>query len=161
LAEFIVAKALGITTDCVRDEWSAYDLMMCDGTKIEVKSAAYVQSWHQDKLSKICFLTPKTREWSSASGKSAHEQRRQADVYVFALLAHQDKPTVDPMNVNQWCFYVVPTRFLDSRTRSQHSITLPTLSELGGESVSFDQLRSAVLAVTSQEQTQTTEGATR
>lgn len=45
LAEFIVASALGISSD-VRDEWSPYDLLSPEGLKIEVKSAAYIQSWH-------------------------------------------------------------------------------------------------------------------
>ena len=44
LAEFIIAKALDIKT-IVRDEWAAYDLITEDGIKIEVKSAAYIQSW--------------------------------------------------------------------------------------------------------------------
>ena len=43
LAEFIVAKALGISTDGVGNEWDAYDLETKDGVKIEVKSAAYLQ----------------------------------------------------------------------------------------------------------------------
>jgi hypothetical protein len=85
LAEFIVAKALGVPTDCVRDEWGAYDLKMPDGTKIEVKSAAYVQSWYQDRLSIISFLTPKTLEYNPDTNKLAHTPRRQADIYVFAL----------------------------------------------------------------------------
>jgi len=46
-AEFIVASALGINMENVRDEWSAYDLISPEGIKIEVKSAAYIQSWHQ------------------------------------------------------------------------------------------------------------------
>ena len=150
LAEFIVAKALGVTTDCVRDEWGAYDLNMSEGIKIEVKSAAFVQSWHQDKLSKISFLTPKTREYSPDTNKLAQERRRQADVYVFALLGYKDKPNLDPMNINQWSFYVVSTRKLDSRTRSQYSITLPTLEKLTQGPVSFCQLRSVVLIATAQ-----------
>jgi hypothetical protein len=56
--------------------------------------------------------------------------QRQADVYVFALLAHREKTTIDPMNVAQWEFYVLPTRVLDSRARSQHSITLRSLQSL-------------------------------
>jgi hypothetical protein len=95
LAEFIVAKALGIPTEGVRDEWGAYDLTTADGTKVEVKSAAYLQSWNQRALSKIAFPTPKTRAWDAESNLQAIESKRQADVYVFALLAHQDKSTLD------------------------------------------------------------------
>jgi hypothetical protein len=59
--------------------------------------------------------------------------RRQADVYVFALFAHRELETLDPLDVSQWCFFVVPTSTLDARTRSQHSITLKTLKGLADE----------------------------
>lgn len=45
LAEYIVALAMGIDTEeGVRREWDAYGLVLGDGTKVEVKSAAYIQS---------------------------------------------------------------------------------------------------------------------
>ena len=56
LAEFLVARALGVDTG-VRDEWQAFDLQTATNKKIEVKSAAYVQSWGQKELLKIVFST--------------------------------------------------------------------------------------------------------
>jgi len=56
------------------------DLQTAEGIKIEVKSAAYVQSWHQKKLSMISFLTPRTRAWDSETNTQSVEVRRQADV---------------------------------------------------------------------------------
>ena len=53
LAEFIVAKACGVDTSQPRDEWEAVDLETPEGVRIEVKSAAYIQSWHQEDLSRI------------------------------------------------------------------------------------------------------------
>lgn len=144
-AEFIVAKALGIAFDEVRDEWGAFDLISAEGIKIEVKSAAYIQSWHQVKMSTISFRVPKTRAWNPDTNKQETEARRQADVYVFALLAHTDQGTIDPLNVNQWHFYVLPTVELDSRTRSQHSITLKSLATLTGGEVSYQRLREQVI----------------
>ena len=129
LAEYIVAQALDIATG-VRDEWAAFDLCTATRIKIEVKSAVFVQSWHQEQLSAITFRTPKTRAWDPDTNRQSLEPRRQADVYVFALLAHQDKPTINPLDVSQWEFYVLPTRVLDERSRSQHSITLATLRRL-------------------------------
>ena len=143
LAEFIVAKALGITTDGVRDEWGAYDLITPADIKIEVKSASYLQSWSRKDLSKICFAVPKTREWNLDTNVLSPEQRRQADVYVFALLAHEDKQTIDPLDLSQWKFYVLPTCVLNARARSQHSITLPSLEKLPG-AIMFDEVASAV-----------------
>lgn len=87
LAEYIVARALGIV-EGVRDEWAAYDLITPEGIKIEVKSAAFLQAWHQEKSSSISFRTPKTKAWNSETNALSDTARRQADVYVFALLSH-------------------------------------------------------------------------
>jgi hypothetical protein len=38
------------------------------------------------------------------SGALSTEIKRHADVYVFALLAHTDKATVDPLSLDQWRF---------------------------------------------------------
>lgn len=150
-AEFIVAKALDIMFDQIRDEWGAYDLLTPEGIKVEIKSAAYIQSWYQTQLSKISFLVPKTRCWTAETNKQENEARRQANVYVFALLAHTDQTTIDPLNVNQWKFFVLPTVTLDSRTRSQHSIALPTLENLSGGAVLYKDLKKAVQTAAAQE----------
>lgn len=145
LAEFIVASALGIDLDGVRDEWGAFDLTTPEGITVEVKSSAFVQTWHQNKLSRIIFRTPKTRAWDPDTNQQQKESKRQAEVYVFALLAHQDKASIDPLNVDQWRFFVVPTAALNARTRSQHSITLRSLERLAGEAVSYNRLGEAVI----------------
>ena len=144
LAEYLVARALGIGAESVRDEWAAFDMLTFDRIKVEVKSTAYLQSWYQTKLSAISFSTPKTRGWDPDTNVQGDVPMRRADVYVFALLAHRDKATVNPVDVAQWQFYVLPTSVLDQRTRSQHSITLPTLERLAGEALSYSQLAGAV-----------------
>jgi hypothetical protein len=148
LAEFIVATALGIPTDGVRDSWAPWDLTTPDGVRVEIKSAAYLQSWRQTRLSTISFITPKTLAWDADMGMiPAVARRRQAQVYVFALLAHADRATVNPLDLDQWRFYVLPTRVLDERTRSQHSITLRTLEGLA-TTLRFADLRKAVRQAT-------------
>lgn len=147
LAEFIVAKAIS-ATEIVRNEWASYDLTTPDGTKVEVKSSAYLQSWSQDDYSTIQFNVEPTKELDLEKGGYREESSRRAAVYVFALLAHKDKPTVDPLNVKQWEFYVLPTSVLDKRTRSQHSITLKTLIGLTGGSVDYSHLADKIKSVT-------------
>jgi hypothetical protein len=46
LAEYIVGRLLEIDFDQPRLEWDAYDLLY-NGRRIEVKSSAYVQTWHK------------------------------------------------------------------------------------------------------------------
>lgn len=127
LAEYIVARALKIPMDKeIRDEWATYDLETPDGIRIEVKSAAYVQSWKQTRLSQIKFGVSKTRTWDAESGHyDLSEPMRHADVYVFALFAQQKMP-IDPLNLDQWKFYALSTAKLDERK----SISLSALEEL-------------------------------
>ena len=57
LAEYIVASALGnagVTIEATRIMWRPYDLLSQDGYRVEVKSAAYVQSW--DAKHPDCFI---------------------------------------------------------------------------------------------------------
>jgi hypothetical protein len=145
LAEFIVATALGIDVkNQIRDEWSAWDLTTKDGIKVEVKSAAYIQSWNQKEPSKISFLVPKTRAWNPITNKQAGTAERHADVYIFALLKHEKQETIDPLKLDQWSFYVLPTSVLNKRERSQHSIMLASLRNLCGE-ISYGCLLSEVM----------------
>jgi hypothetical protein len=143
LAEFIVATALAIPTDGARESWASWDLTTPDGIRVEVKSAAYLQSWGQKGFSTITFNTPKTLAWDADGGRYADVAQRQAQVYVFALLAHTDKATLNPLDLDQWTFYVLATSVLDARTRSQHSITLRTLAGLTA-AVTFGDLAAAV-----------------
>ena len=81
--------------------------------------------------------------WDSVRNVLDTEPNRPAARYVFALVAHKDKATLDPMNVDQWVFYVLPTEILNTRPRSQHPITLKSLEALC-QPVRFPELGSAI-----------------
>jgi hypothetical protein len=140
LAEYLVARALGLAQDGVRDEWGAVDLETPSGIKIQVKSAAYLQAWYQEQPSQIVFSIRPTRSWDAATNRLSSVPTREADVYVFALLSHREKRTLDPMDLDQWQFYVVPRSTLDTYQRSQHSITLRSLERLAGQGVGYSNL---------------------
>ena len=129
LAEFIVGTAIGLNPNDLRNEWDAYDLNSKDNIKIEVKSAAYIQSWNQKDYSKISFSIKKARFWDAESNMRQEKASRHADLYVFCLLKHLDQKTIDPLKLEQWEFYVVPTYQLDNYQRSQSSITLNSLKK--------------------------------
>ena len=143
LAEFIVARAIGASTVGARDPWAAFDLMTPEGIKIEVKSSSYVQSWAQSRLSDIIFSIAPSYAWDPEIGDFEDEYKKQAEVYVFALLAHRDKSTVDPMDLNQWKFYVVPTAELNTHFGNQKQVALSRLEALASP-VDFDELKTAV-----------------
>ncbi|MCK8495874.1 hypothetical protein M0L20_28670 [Spirosoma sp. RP8] len=139
LAEYIVAQVLGIRAT-VRVEWDAYDLLTSRGIRVEVKSAAYLQSWYHKKLSAIKFSIRPTLGWNAGLNAYETELKRQADVYVFCLLAHRDKATLDPLNLDQWVFYVLATPVLSKACGSQKTITLTRLQQLGALRVPLEEL---------------------
>jgi len=145
LAEFIVATATNIDITKVRDEWSAFDLITPNGIKLEIKSAAYLQSWFQRSFSTISFSTKLARHWDSTTNIQAAIAQRHADVYVFCLLKHEDKTTVDPLNLDHWDFYVLATQELNNYKRSQHSITLKSLKGLTAI-VGYDKLDNEIIS---------------
>ncbi len=144
LAEFVVAKALGIATDGVRECWACWDLRTCEGLRIEVKSSAFVQSWHQRSLSKIDFGISKHSAWDGNTGHYSPTASRHADIYVFALLAHRNKQTIDPLDLRQWLFYALPTRVLDVQAPKRKRIGLTILEQLSGPGVQFAHLKELV-----------------
>lgn len=142
-AEFVVGTALNLNPLDLRNEWDAFDLTTEDGIKIEVKSAAYIQSWKQNNFSTISFSIRPARFWDSANNSQRGEAKRHADVYVFCLLKHKDQNTIDPLKMEQWEFYVLPTYCLNNYQRSQSSITLNSLKKLVNP-ILYNQLKSEI-----------------
>jgi hypothetical protein len=115
--------------------------------KVEVKSAAYLQSWRQTRLSAICFDVRPTVGWDASTNEVGSERKRQADVYVFALLKHQEKATLDPLNVAQWDFYVLPTAVLNAQCPSQKQMSLTTLLRLQPVKAAFGQIATVIASM--------------
>ncbi len=143
LAEFLVGSELGVI-DQSRVEWANYDLRTRAGIKVEVKSAAYLQTWKQSRCSTISFGVAPSRSFNAAIGKREQKSVRGADVYVFCLLAHKDKSTLDPMNMDQWQFFVVATRTIDAAIGAQESLSLSRLLKLGPIQCSYGGISSAI-----------------
>lgn len=145
-AEFLVATALGISVESPREVWAPWDLTTPEGIRVEVKSAAYIQSWNQRRLSPITFNIAPTQAWDSTAMGQRTGAKRQSDAYVFALLAHQEKATIDPLNLDQWEFFVLPARTLDSHVQDQQTLSLGSLVRLHGPAVPFAEIKAAVLS---------------
>ena len=149
LAEYLVAHALGIEKEGFRDEWDAIDLETrdADGSRltIEVKSAAYVQSFPQPKDSAIRFnVAPRKWIWKAKKGvwDLRKSPKRVADVYVLCLLAETDRKEIDPLDVSQWRFFVISSERLDTLGKTaktvsdtwtkKHAKTVDVYSDLAG-----------------------------
>lgn len=139
LAEFLVRQALGLDFP-TRLEWDAFDLITADGLKIEIKSAAYIQAWKQKKYSSISFDI-KPSKTLLADNTYSTESTRQSDIYVFCLLHHLDQDTIDPMDLDQWTFYLTSTEILNKVLPGQKSISITTLETIPHEKCTFMKLK--------------------
>lgn len=144
VAEFLVASAVGVAGGGLRTEWDTVDVVTPEGLKVEVKSCAHVQRWAQRRPSRIVFGIRETIGWDGATGTWAVEKKRHADVYVFALLDEHDRARVDPLDLDQWTFFVLPTRRLDEAHRGKRGISLQALRDLGPESCKYGNLAAAI-----------------
>lgn len=140
-AEFIVASALDVAAE-PRIEWDAVDLRY-RGVTVEVKSAAYLQSWAQRRQSQIRFDIAPKLGWDASTNTSAKTPRRSADLYVFCLYPEQDRGECNVLHVPSWEFRVVASLELNEKLGDQESLSLGPLNDLA-EPIPYSQLRLAV-----------------
>ncbi|MDR1700546.1 MAG: hypothetical protein LBR68_05075, partial [Lachnoclostridium sp.] len=89
------------------------------------------------------FSIKPAKHWEAETGIYRGEPKRHSDIYVFCLLKHRDQETVDPLKMEQWEFYVLPTYRLDNYKRSKTSITINSLRELTAP-IKYSELRDAI-----------------
>jgi hypothetical protein len=130
-SEWLVARILGMKLDRCRQSWDAYDLITPSGMTLEVKSAAYLQSWHDEscKPSSIVFSGLKGQTWSLNSGYSG-SQTYNADIYVFCLQTCQDPLVWDAFNLEQWRFASLERECMEGLNLK--SLSLKRLMSLSG-----------------------------
>jgi hypothetical protein len=142
LAEFLVARALR-SSDPIRVEWGAHDVTAADGTRVEVKSSGYLQSWSQRKPSAPRFgLTGAKLLWNDETGTYEDDPAGRVDVWVFALHACADRDAYDPLDVGQWQWWAAPNTVIDAC--GQKTAGLSTIEKLAGQSVTWGELLSVV-----------------
>lgn len=148
LAEFLVENALKENIEIeVRNPWGDYDVLF-NGKKIEVKCCSYIQDWDQEKLSTIKWSGLKAKDlyWSTAvNGVYVDkEPDYKSDIYILALFKHQDPETLDILDLDQWCFYILSRDQLKEISGDKSSVSLYLLKKHNIDSISFDSLKETV-----------------
>jgi len=143
IAEYIVAMAMNAHRN-TRTEWGSYDILTPDNIKIEVKSSAYIQTWVQKKYSNISFGIRPTQAWNQSDNTYESTQKRQADVYVFCLLHCKEQDTVNPIDLNQWEFFVLSAEKLNRILPNQKSINLTGIQRIGARKTDYSGLHQSI-----------------
>ena len=166
-AEFIVKAALDLggifTNNNIRSNFEPFDLVGPNITRryapshplenssfpcrIEVKSAAYIQSWEQHEGTKprITFsIAPARLPDETGDFKADAPLQRNSDLYVFAVYTAKEKER-NILDMNLWEFYVAKTSALDEKYDKQKTVSLSNLKkDLSLTSLSFEELCQAI-----------------
>jgi len=140
-AEFLVGSALE-TLQSPRQAWNEFDLQY-ERFRVEVKSSKYLQSWNQEKLSKISFSIVKTKGWNADTNINQNKKMRNSDLYVFCLFTEKEIRTANVINTDAWEFYVVSTGKINRKFLEQKTIGLTSLKKLATP-VKYSQIKSSV-----------------
>lgn len=151
LAEFIVNTALGVDTSNAKRGWGECDIIY-NGVRIEVKCSSVLQAWDRQTQSTPVFSISKTlncdvKETTSGYqyiGRDNSQPQRRSEIYVFCLFANPDRKTANPMALDQWQFYIVPTQTINEKCGNRRSITLSGISRLGFDPCKFGEIKASV-----------------
>jgi hypothetical protein len=146
LAEYIVASAVS-STSSIRKQWEPYDVLSPKGIMIEVKSSAYLQSWAQKHHSILQFGIAETKGLDLKTNAYTGTKSRHSDIYVFCVLANKDQNTLNPLDLDQWDFYILKTEVLNRKLSSQKSIGLSSLLKLNPVKSDYKNLHQSILEV--------------
>ncbi|WP_418957965.1 hypothetical protein [Streptomyces tritici] len=140
-AEFLVHRAVGSHEP--RVEWASHDVETDDGLRIEVKAGAYLQAWDQRAPSLIRFGGLRARTWTPEGGYS-EEKSYNADVYVFAVQTAREHAVYEPLDTDQWEFYVLPRAVVAAWDAD--SVGLGAVRAAAGAAVPFGALAGCIRA---------------
>jgi hypothetical protein len=139
LAEFIVAKTLEILTDQVRNDSGPNAMVTPGGLRVKVRAGSFLRRRKKLGASEVQFPISDLLSWSPWT---VDEHPRHADIYIFAVLSYKNRRNLDPLNLDQWRFYVFTARFL--KEMNEPFISLETIHSLGREPIVITRLAAAI-----------------
>lgn len=152
VGEFIVAMALGKKDPDNNNGWTLWDIDYRD-TRIEVKTTAYFQPWRFDRDENGIIINDDGKNYSEArtfsirkaNGEENGEKKfkRWSDIYVFVLNTGKTQDEADPLKLNHWEFYVVPTKVINEKCKDNKTIGLRKLQGLS-KAISFEDLKGEI-----------------
>lgn len=151
IAEFLVCQSLGIEKAENVNYWTAYDLSY-KGKRIEVKATSYIHPWNRRVSNTRTFsIAPSNNAyWSELPGqRESPRLARQSEIYVFCLNTERNTKNPQPLNIDNWEFYVVPTYRINAYCErngnpNQKTINLTVIKRIVGQATKFGELKETI-----------------
>lgn len=139
LGEYIVAVLLGVD-DEPRNPWKAYDLKLSNGMTVEVKTTSVLQAWRQEKMYEPKYVVAPTRRWDPETGVMEPKASLNADLYIFCYFTAVDHSVANPLDLDQWEFFVFERTQIEKIFEGRKSVSLKALQNLGFKCLSSYQV---------------------
>lgn len=143
LAEYLVGRAVHDARS-MRIGWDNFDALSADGTRIEVKCSAFLQSWRQKRHSDLSFGRLTAREFDWARDEYSADARARADVFVFAVQTQRDPSAYDMLDLTRWEFWVTDAASI--RDAAVKTVGIGWVRAHAAGPLSYDQLADAIRA---------------
>ncbi len=140
IAEFLVEKALGIDKSHNTEYWTLFDILYKD-YRIEIKETGYYHPWNENgkiSESRRFGITKANSKYENKDSNNLYE--RQNDIYVFCLNVGKTKETSNPLNIDNWEFYIVPTKTINEVCKNNKSISLNKVKKIS-EKVNYFKIK--------------------
>ena len=144
IAEFLVAKALDREKADNDDYWTLWDIDYRN-KRIEVKQTSYYHSFNKPGVvsKQRSFGINKTNSnYEYVNEKNCYE--RQNDIYVFCLNTGDTAESSNPLNLENWEFYIVPTRIINEFCGDYKTISLGRIKTMGFTPIPYEDIKLCV-----------------
>ncbi len=143
IAEFLIEKALKIEKSHNVDSWTLFDILY-KNKRIEVKQTAYYHPWNENSG------ISKSRSFDIRKANSRYEDlinenkyERQNDIYVFCVNMGMDKESAYPLNINNWEFYILPTKTINEICKDNKTICLNRVRKIA-KKVNYEKIKNYI-----------------
>lgn len=116
VAEYMVSKALGFTKPYNTGYWTAHRIEYRERI-IDLRAATYIRSMR----------------YKRAEGNMVRHidiRAKDGDIYVFCINTGKTDIEADPLNLNNWRFYIIPVWYLENECEKNRSISLTKVQRL-------------------------------
>ena len=152
IAEYIVCKALGMKSAHNVGSWTLYDALY-KGKRIEVKETSYFHAWQTDEKPKSNARVFSISKAYSTYKDNSSEFVRQNDIYVFCLNTGMTRESSNPLMLENWEFYIIPTRMINAVCKDSKTISLSRVRKMT-EKVDYPDIKSKIDAIIESENEQ-------
>ena len=145
--DFLVASSIGTSSASLcrgKSVYRHFDIISKEGYRIEIKTAAYVQSFDGNYPDHISFrIAPIKGTETGPYYSSSVPRKRHSDLHVFCLykgLTVNDSH----LNIDLWEFFVLPTKVLDEKRTTKKTISLSSLLHLSPIKCDYNGISEAI-----------------